>query len=72
MLTLVVYELSACMTSTGILPRKRALSGADIPAVNTTEILSEITNTGIKRARKRALSDQQVQPDALTKTKKLE
>ena len=55
------------MTSTGILPRKRVLSGGDIPAVNTSEVLSEISNIDIKRARNRAISGQQVQAGALTK-----
>ena len=58
------------MTSTGILPRKRVLSGGYIPAVNTSEGLSEISNTDIKRARKVTLSGRQVQAHALTKNSK--
>ena len=64
---------SFSMKPTGILLRKRGLSGGDIPAVNTSEGLSEISNIDTRRARTRALSGQQVYADALKKqTQKLD
>ena len=56
-----VIEAGIAMTPSCINPRKRALSGSDIPTVDSSESLSEITNIDIKCARKRALSGQQVQ-----------
>ena len=72
---IMVIELS-CVNEAGIAmtpcihPRKRALSGSDIPPVDSSESLSEIANIDIKRARKRAQSSQQVQADSLTKNTK--
>jgi hypothetical protein len=48
----------------------RALFGSDIPPVDSSESLSEIANIDIKRARKMALSGQQVQADSLAKNTK--
>lgn len=59
-----VFESQTGPGSKQLKPRKRALSACD----NT---LSEIENPAIKRARRRALSGQQVQADSLTqKTKR--
>ena len=72
----MVFELS-CVNEAGIAmtpscrnPRKRALSGSYFPPVDSSESFSEIANIDIKRARKRALSGQQVQADSLTKNTK--
>jgi hypothetical protein len=65
-----VIEAGIAMTPSGINHRKRALSGSDIPTVDSSESLSEIANIDIKCARKRALSGQQVQADSLTKNTK--
>ena len=65
-----VNEAGIAMTPSCINPRKRALSGSDIPPVDSSESLSEIANIDIKRARKRAQSGQQVQADSLTKNTK--
>ena len=64
-----VNEAAIAMTPC-INPRKRALSGSDIHPVDSSESLSEIANIDMKRARKRALSGQQVQADSLTKNTK--
>jgi hypothetical protein len=48
----------------------RALSGSYFPPVDSSESFSEIANIDIKRARKRAISGQQVQADSLTKNTK--
>ena len=58
----MVIELS-CVNEAGI-------AGSDIPPVDSSESLSEIANIDIKRARKRALSGQQVQADSLIKNTK--
>ena len=58
----MVIELS-CVNEAGI-------AGSDIPPVDSSESLSEIANIDINRARKRALSGQQVQADSLTKNTK--
>ena len=47
-----------------------AIAESDISPVDSSESLSEIGNIDIKRARKRALSGQQVQADSLTKNTK--
>jgi hypothetical protein len=65
-----VNEAGIAMTPSCINSRKRALSGSDIPPVDSSESLSEIANIDIKRARKRSLSGQQVQADSLTKNTK--
>ena len=52
----IVGEEVSAWPSTAILPQKRALSGGDIPAVNTSEDLSKISNIDIKRERRRAFS----------------
>ena len=65
-----VNEAAIAMTPSCINPRKRALSGSNFPPVDSSESFSEIANIDIKRARKRALSGQQVQADSLTKKTK--
>jgi hypothetical protein len=66
-----VNEAGIAVTPSCINPRKRALSGSDIPPVDSSESLSEIANIDIKRARKRAQSGQQVQADSLTKNTRI-
>ena len=63
-------EAGIAMAPSCINPRKRALSGSYFPPVDSSESFSEIANIDIKRARKRALSGQQVQADSLTKNTK--
>jgi len=65
----MVIELS-CVNEAGIAMRPSCINPRDIPPVDSSESLSEIANIDIKRARKRALSGQQVQADSLTKNTK--
>jgi hypothetical protein len=65
-----VNEAGIAMVPSCIHPRKRALYGSDFPPVDSSESVFEITNIDIIRARKRALSGQQVQTDSLTKNTK--
>jgi hypothetical protein len=44
-----VNEAGIAMTPSCINPRKRALSGSDIPPVDSSESLSEIANIDIKQ-----------------------
>jgi hypothetical protein len=64
----MVIELS-CVNEAGI-AMTPCINPRDIPPVDSSESLSEIANIDIKRARKRALSGQQVQADSLTKNTK--